>query len=95
MKAQTGAVPYLGCGGEHGTILEEVWYFNHVLGTVSSIHFIRVLVPDASFAQEQFGQFKTLDSTTKSSCNTTHGIWYYERTPTSERDVRTLPGGFF
>lgn len=88
-------MPYLGCGGENGTILEEVWYFNHVLGTVSPIYSVLVVVPDASFAKEQFGQFKSLDSTTKSSCNTTLGIWYYERTPTSERDVRTLPGGFF
>ncbi|KAI0727823.1 ribonuclease T2 [Fomitopsis betulina] len=77
LKAQTGAVPYLGCGGQNGTILEEVWYFNHVLGT------------------EQFGQFKSLDSTTESSCNTTLGIWYYARTPSSQREVRTVPGGFF
>jgi Ribonuclease T2 family len=33
LQAQTGAIPYLGCGG-NGTILEEVWYFNHVQGTV-------------------------------------------------------------
>ena len=31
---QTGALPYLGCGN-NGTVLEEVWYFNHVSGTVS------------------------------------------------------------
>ena len=88
-------MPYLGCGGENGTILEEVWYFNHVLGTVSlpeqrlSWHRLTRSV------QEQLGQFKTLDSTTKTSCNATLGIWYYERTPTSEREVRTVPGGFF
>ncbi|KAF9809055.1 hypothetical protein IEO21_07592 [Rhodonia placenta] len=73
LTAQTGSIPYLGCGGEDGTILEEVWYFNHVLGT------------------EQFGQFKSIDSTTESSCNTTAGIWYYEITPTSVREVRTEP----
>ncbi|KZT74992.1 ribonuclease T2 [Daedalea quercina L-15889] len=77
LQAQTGAVPYLGCGGVNGTILEEVWYFNHVLGV------------------EQFGQFKSIDSTTTSTCNTTLGIWYYARTPTSEHEVRTIPGGFF
>ncbi|KAH7916360.1 ribonuclease T2 [Hygrophoropsis aurantiaca] len=35
---------------------------------------------------EQYGHFKTLNSTTPSSCQAT-GIWYYERTPTSERLV--------
>lgn len=33
LKAQTGAIPYLGCGS-NGTVLQEVWYFNHVIGTV-------------------------------------------------------------
>ncbi|KAI0962079.1 hypothetical protein AcV7_001000 [Taiwanofungus camphoratus] len=72
LKAQTGGIPYLGCGGNNGTILEEVWYYNHVLGV------------------EQFGQFKSIDSTDTSTCNET-GIWYYERTPGSEHDVRLLP----
>ncbi|KAI0639556.1 ribonuclease T2 [Trametes polyzona] len=72
LKAQTGAIPYLGCG-QNGTVLQEVWYFHHVLGS------------------EQFGHFKTLDSTTKSTCSPTAGIHYYERTPTSEREVRLLP----
>ncbi|KAG0707518.1 ribonuclease T2 [Suillus ampliporus] len=67
LYSQTGAVPYLGCFG-NGTILDEVWYFHHVLGT------------------EQYGHFKTLDSTATSSCAET-GIWYYERTPTSEQIV--------
>ncbi|KAG1850623.1 ribonuclease T2 [Suillus subalutaceus] len=67
LYSQTGAVPYLGCYG-NGTILDEVWYFHHVLGT------------------EQYGHFKTLNSTTPSSCAET-GIWYYERTTTSERVV--------
>jgi ribonuclease T2 len=39
----------------------------------------------------QFGKFKVIDSTSKSSCNTTQNIWYYERTPSSEREVRLLP----
>ena len=34
VKAQTGAVPYLGCIN-NGTSLDEVWYFGHVFGTVS------------------------------------------------------------
>ena len=36
LKAQTGAIPYLGCGS-NGTVLEEVWYFHHVLGTVRTL----------------------------------------------------------
>ncbi|KAF9479700.1 ribonuclease T2 [Pholiota conissans] len=36
---------------------------------------------------EQFGSYKTVDSTTKSSCGAT-GIRYLERTHTSEREVR-------
>lgn len=43
------------------------------------------------FGTEQFGHFKTLDSVTKSSCSATAPIWYYERTATSEREVRLLP----
>lgn len=39
---------------------------------------------------EQFGTYKTLDSTTKSTCSATGQIHYFERTPTSERDVRLL-----
>ncbi|KAK7695324.1 hypothetical protein QCA50_002515 [Cerrena zonata] len=72
LKAQTGATPYLGCG-VNGTVLQEVWYFSHVLGS------------------EQFGHFKPLDSTTKSSCSSTAGIHYYERTASSELEVRLLP----
>ncbi|ETW87059.1 Ribonuclease, T2 family [Heterobasidion irregulare TC 32-1] len=69
LKAQTGSIPFIGCG-HNGTVLQEIWYFNHVMGT------------------EQFGSFKSVDSTTKSSCSNTTGINYYERTPTSEREVR-------
>lgn len=72
LQSQVGALPYLGCG-KNGTVLQEVWYFQHVVGT------------------EQFGHFKTIDSTTKTSCSSTADIWYYERTPTSEREVRLLP----
>lgn len=36
LKAQTGSLPFLGCGS-NGTVLQEVWYFHHVLGTVSPI----------------------------------------------------------
>ncbi|CCM04456.1 uncharacterized protein FIBRA_06636 [Fibroporia radiculosa] len=77
LKSQTGAIPYIGCGGEYGTDLEEVWYYNHVMGT------------------EQFGRFKSIDSDTPSTCNTTMGIWYYEITPTSVREVRTEPCAVF
>lgn len=34
LKTQTGAIPFLGCGF-NGTVLQEVWYFSHVLGSVS------------------------------------------------------------
>ena len=91
LKSQTGGIPYLGCGN-NGTVLQEVWYFNHVSGTVSC--FTRaeamgfLVLMDV---KEQFGRFKALDSVTNSSCSSTAGIYYYERTPTSERDVRLLP----
>jgi len=32
LYSQTGAIPYLGCSN-NGTVLDEVWYFHHVLGT--------------------------------------------------------------
>ncbi|KAH9049354.1 ribonuclease T2 [Lactarius hengduanensis] len=32
LKAQTGGIPFLGCGN-NGTVLQEVWYFNHISGT--------------------------------------------------------------
>ncbi|KAF8078845.1 ribonuclease T2 [Lyophyllum atratum] len=32
LASQIGATPYLGCRN-NGTVLSEVWYFNHVLGT--------------------------------------------------------------
>ena len=35
LKSQTGALPFLGCG-HNGTVLQEVWYFQHVYGTVST-----------------------------------------------------------
>jgi len=70
LKAQTGAVPYLGCIN-NGTSLDEVWYFGHVWGT------------------EQYGHFKTIESTTPSSCsNATGAIHYYERSYGSEHEVR-------
>ncbi|KAG1774071.1 ribonuclease T2 [Suillus placidus] len=68
LYSQTGADPWLGCYDTDGTVLEEIWYFHHVLGT------------------EQYGHFKTLDSITPATCAET-GIWYYERTPTSEKAI--------
>lgn len=89
LKAQTGGIPYLGCGN-NGTVLQEVWYFNHVGGTVSCL-----TRPVGSLVlmgvKEQFGRFKVLDSVTNSTCSSAKGIYYYERTPTSEYDVRVLP----
>jgi len=32
IKSQVGAVPFFGCTN-NGTVLSEVWYFNHVFGT--------------------------------------------------------------
>jgi len=69
LESQTSALPYLGCT-TNGTVLSEVWYFNHVFGT------------------EQYGSFKHLDTTTPSTCSSTAPIWYYERTATSEQEVR-------
>lgn len=66
--SQTGAIPYFGCVS-NGTVLSEVWYFNHVYGT------------------EQYGVYKTINSTTASTCSSTKPIWYYERNPGSERSV--------
>ncbi|KAG6821402.1 hypothetical protein H0H93_014199 [Arthromyces matolae] len=69
INTQVGATPYIGCT-HNGTVLSELWYFNHVFGT------------------EQYGTFKPLDSTTPSTCTSTGKIWYYERTPSSEHEVR-------
>jgi ribonuclease T2 len=91
LKSQTGGIPYLGCGS-NGTVLQEVWYFNHVSGTVSC--FTRPEVMGSLVlmdVKEQFGRFKALDTVTNSSCSSTDGIYYYERTPASEHDVRLLP----
>ncbi|KZV74893.1 ribonuclease T2 [Peniophora sp. CONT] len=68
LVAQTGALPYLGCT-HNGTVLDEVWYYNHVSGT------------------EQYGRFKPVNTTFGSTCSSTAGIWYYERSPSSERTV--------
>ncbi|KAJ7070831.1 ribonuclease T2 [Mycena amicta] len=40
------------------------------------------------YGTEQFGTYKTLDSTTKSSCSSTAPIRYLERTSSSEHEVR-------
>ncbi|KAG2156673.1 ribonuclease T2 [Suillus bovinus] len=66
LYSQIGADPWLGC--RDGTVLEEIQYFHHVMGS------------------EQYGDFKILDSIIPSTC-AEYGIWYYERTPTSERAV--------
>ncbi|KAF9643851.1 ribonuclease T2 [Thelephora ganbajun] len=38
LKAQIGALPYLGCS-QNGTSLSEAWYFGHVFGTEQYGHF--------------------------------------------------------
>ncbi|THH33438.1 hypothetical protein EUX98_g792 [Antrodiella citrinella] len=38
LKTQTGAIPYLGCT-TNGTVLSEVWYMHHVLGSEQFGHF--------------------------------------------------------
>ncbi|KAG9314021.1 ribonuclease T2 [Chiua virens] len=38
LYSQTGAIPYLGCSDD-GTMLDEVWYYMHVLGTEQYGHF--------------------------------------------------------
>ncbi|KAG8219471.1 ribonuclease T2 [Butyriboletus roseoflavus] len=38
LYSQTGAIPYLGCSN-NGSVLDEVWYFHHVLGTEQYGHF--------------------------------------------------------
>lgn len=94
LKMQTGAVPYLGCGF-NGTVLQEVWYFSHVFGTVRTF-VARRSAPSAHpctlhYVQEQYGHFKTLDSVSPSTCSSTGAIWYYERAHGSEHEVRFLP----
>nr|BAJ06629.1 ribonuclease T2 [Flammulina velutipes]BAJ06630.1 ribonuclease T2 [Flammulina velutipes] len=44
------------------------------------------------YGTEQFGTYKTVDSTTKSSCSSTEPIWYYKRSPESEHEVRKSNG---
>ncbi|KAJ6503318.1 ribonuclease T2-like protein [Mycena vitilis] len=43
------------------------------------------------YGTEQYGKYKSLDSTTASTCSSTAPLWYYERTPASEHEVRILP----
>ncbi|KAH0590994.1 hypothetical protein H2248_001106 [Termitomyces sp. 'cryptogamus'] len=69
INTQIGVTPFIGCS-HNGTVLSELWYFHHVLGT------------------EQYGSFKPLDSTSPSTCSQTAPIWYFERTPSSEQEVR-------
>ncbi|KAK0466446.1 ribonuclease T2-like protein [Desarmillaria tabescens] len=45
------------------------------------------------YGTEQYGTYKTLDSTLNSSCSKTEPIWYYERTPSSEHEVRRAGRG--
>lgn len=40
------------------------------------------------YGTEQFGTYKTLDSSSPSSCSKDGPVWYHERTGASEREVR-------
>jgi ribonuclease T2 len=43
------------------------------------------------YGTEQYGTYKTLDTTTPSTCSSTEPVWYHERTAASEHEVRVLP----
>jgi hypothetical protein len=59
-KARTGGIPYVGCGN-NGTVLQEVWYFNHACGPVSGST-RSCQIPGANSAKVQSGRFKILNS---------------------------------
>ncbi|KAJ7704234.1 ribonuclease T2-like protein [Mycena olivaceomarginata] len=71
LKAQTAALPYLGCT-HNGTVLTEV---------VLVIVLLHFLIPPAGvvlshvYGTEQYGTYKTLDTTTASTCSSTLPIW--------------------
>ncbi|KAL2133093.1 hypothetical protein VTI74DRAFT_2924 [Chaetomium olivicolor] len=88
LAARHGATPYIGCSGprynetaagkgslDNGrTVLTEVWYYYHVYGQV------------------QAGKGKPVEAdinggSTSSCAKADKAIWYYERTPGSERHV--------
>ena len=88
LAAKHGAKPYIGCSGprynetaagkgslDNGrTVLTEVWYYYHVYGPV------------------QAGRGKPVEAdinggSTSSCAKTDKAIWYYQRTPGSERRV--------
>jgi ribonuclease T2 len=70
-------------------VLQEVWYYNHVRGTASCFtRLVGSLV--LMYVKEQFGRINALDTVTEGLCSSANGIHYYERTPTSDHDVRVL-----
>lgn len=88
LAARHGAKPYIGCSGpryneteagrgsrDNGrTVLTEVWYYYHVYGPV------------------QAGKGKPVEAdinggSTSSCAKADKAVWYYERTPGSERQV--------
>lgn len=79
-----GAVPYLGCTSRNGTILSEVWYHAHVLGT----SVLAVLLLDPDTCSPQLGTFELrnaslVGSSTNCATNGT-GIRYPLRATGSE-----------
>jgi ribonuclease T2 len=85
LRLATGATPYLGCTGpkfnetqagkgsmdDGHTVLDEVWYYMHVLGRPQDMRSIPV---DASIAGSD------------TTCATSRGaIWYFERALGSEK----------
>ena len=40
------------------------------------------------YGTEQYGTYKPIDTTYNSTCTSNGTVWYYERTPASEREVR-------
>jgi ribonuclease T2 len=92
IMSQTGAMPYLGCSGVNHTVLSEVWFYNHLWGSEQARN---NLIPSSCIVltlRFQLGKFKTINATSPvTTCNLTMPIHYYERTPSSEREVRILP----
>jgi ribonuclease T2 len=88
LQAQIGGI-FLPLLWKNGTVLQEVWYFNQVYGPVSC-SMRRCQLSGVNSVKVQSGHFKPLDSVTTRWCPSVDGIYFYERTPTSECDARVL-----
>jgi len=75
VKAFTGAVPYFGCTGPQApegdgrTIVDEVWHFNHVLGTPQYGEFVHIdsVTPSSCTATGQIRYLERTPSSIRSS----------------------------